>query len=202
MIVRSRHRAAHGGGLVESPCHPGPSPFILALLLIIVGYAATVRDATAYTLTGFRFDHSEITYSCGSPELQQAVREWAAVSGLIDGGCSAIPDITLTVVADALIPPPFAGYGGAGHIWLSERAQHHYGIMLHETGHALGLGHSAESLTAPYVHRNAAMFYLCCNPINEDDIAGISALYGPEPTPPPATRVFLAQIGTDQEDAR
>lgn len=162
--------------------------------MMVFGLAYFWAVANAYTTTGFKFDHEVITYSCGSPELQQAVQSWAEVSGLVDGGCAETPDITLTIVADILIPPPIQGYGGAGHIWLPERAQHHLGIMTHETGHALGLGHSAESLSAPYVQREATMFYLCCNPLNEDDIAGITSLYGPEPPAAILPRAVSAMV--------
>ena len=166
----------------------------LYLAMVVVGALYFYQTAQGYTHTGFKFNHLNITYSCGSPELQQAVQEWASVSALTDGGCSDTPDITLTIVPNVMIPPPVQGYGGAGHIWLPERAAHHYGILLHESGHAIGLGHSAESFTAPYIQRNAAMFAYCCNPMNEDDIAGIVALYGPEPPGAIIPRAYLPGV--------
>lgn len=198
-------------GRADYPRHlgsPPPTPngastvravlFLAAVLIATVAYSIAVnKTASGYTLTGYVLGHTEVTYSCGSPVLQAAVQEWASVSGLTDGGCSATPDITLTILPDALLPYPLAGYGGAGGVWLAERTQNHYGVMLHEVGHALGLGHSAESLTAEYRFRSAAMFFLCCNPIAPDDIAGIQALYGAEPTPTPLFRVSLPLVGTD-----
>lgn len=135
-------------------------------------------EANAYTLTGFRFDHLRITYSCGNDELAQAVQEWASVSALEDGGCSDTPDITLTIVPNSEIVAPIEGLGGSGSVIIPERNEHWYAILLHETGHALGMGHSSEIFGAPYVLREATMFAWCCNPMNEDDIAGIVALYG------------------------
>lgn len=154
-------------------------------------------SAGAYTLTGFRFDHLNITYSCGSPELQQAVQSWAAVSALTDGGCSANPDITLVIVPNGEWQfGNAAGVANGGHVWLKADYQHHLGVMTHEVGHALGIGHSAETFTAPYELRSAAMFSYCCNPLNADDIAGIVALYGPEPPAAIVPRAVSAMVAS------
>jgi len=51
--------------------------------------------------------------------------------------------------------------------------------MLRNARLAIGLGHSSEIFGTPYVLREATMFAWCCNPMNEDDIEGIRALYGP-----------------------
>jgi hypothetical protein len=58
-----------------------------------------------------------------------------------------------------------------------------YSVVLHEAGHALGLGHSDRpgAVMYPYYKLSAGL--------TDDDIAGIRALYGsnlaPTPTPPP-----------------
>lgn len=65
-----------------------------------------------------------------------------------------------------------------------------FSVVLHEAGHALGLGHTdrPDSVMYPYYRRLSAL--------SEDDIAGIRNLYGapdfsppaprPQPSPPPA----------------
>lgn len=177
---------------------------ILALLACWLSAAPAVHseeppnERAIYELWGYAFDHYDITYTCGNDTLRDAVRAWAAVSGLRDGGCSDTPDIKLVIVDPWDDLPSVLGkagyYGAAGIIWqsvifLRVDTQHHLGVMVHELGHGLGLMHSADP--------NAAMWPYCCNPISASDIAGIQALYGPEPTPAPLYRVSLAQVGTD-----
>lgn len=159
-------------------------PFLIALTVIL----------SAYTLTGSKWDHKAITYSCGNPALAQAVKDWAAVSALEDGGCSANPDIILQVVD----PWPYganiagvAGWASVGGkttgcvISVKPTGVAHMGVITHEVGHCLGLGHSSEAFNEPNAaYRNASMYYACCNTIGADDRAGIVALYGPEPPPP------------------
>jgi hypothetical protein len=55
-----------------------------------------------------------------------------------------------------------------------------YSVVLHETGHALGLGHSdnPNSVMYPYYRQQTSL--------NPDDIAGIQALYGKSSDLPPA----------------
>lgn len=56
-----------------------------------------------------------------------------------------------------------------------------FSVALHETGHALGLGHSDQpaAVMYPYYHVAAGL--------SDDDIAGIQALYGPPASTTPAT---------------
>lgn len=148
-------------------------------LLLLLALLAIPIPASAYETWGAKFDHTAITYSCGSPELQQAVQEWAAVSGLTDGGCAEQADIVLRVLS----PWPYsftylgmATYAGDSQtiltatVVLRSDTQRHYGVILHEVGHTLGLAHSSDP--------TSAMYYLCCNTMNADDIAGIQSLYG------------------------
>ena len=171
---------------------------VLALALYTRANSEEPETVERYALWGYSFDHYDITYTCGNDTLRDAVRAWAAVSALRDGGCSDAPDIKLVIVDPWDDLPSVLGkagyYGAAGIIWqsvifLRVDTQHHLGVMVHELGHGLGLMHSADP--------NAAMWPYCCNPISASDIAGIQALYGPEPTPAPLYRVSLAQVGTD-----
>lgn len=166
------------------------------LFSALVCFVCGPARADAYTLTGFKFDHLNISYTCGSPELQQAVQAWAEVSALTDGGCSATPDITLTIVPDKDWEyGNAAGVAGGGHEWIKADYEHHFGVILHETGHTLGMGHSSETFAETNITlRNAAMFYYCCNPINEDDAAGIQALYGPPERESLRPRVYVPMI--------
>ena len=132
------------------------------------------------------FTHTAITYTCGSPTLQQAVQSWAKVSALTDGGCSAQPDIQMVVLNPWPYPREVAGVAGGGILWVRVDTQAHLGVVTHEVGHVLGLGHSDDP--------KANMYWLCCNPISSDDIAGIVALYGPPEAE--VYRVFLPQLRT------
>lgn len=154
----------------------------------------------AYALTGPKWSHQAITYSCGNAVLAAAVRAWANESGLVDGGCSSTPDISLQILEPWPYTDGTAGYASwqgtntvLQHctITVPLRNQAHTGVILHEVGHCLGLNHSAD--------RNATMYPYCCAPIGPDDIAGIQALYGPgeavTPTPSaPPTRTPTATV--------
>lgn len=147
-----------------------------------------------------------VSYECGSPELAAAVRAWANVSGVEDGGCSADPVISLRIID----PWPYTDRGGQAvrvgqrcTIELRPEYEHDATVMIHESGHCLGLGHSMQAGTRvvgdPGPSGAVMHWNPCnktpgapgpnvgpCNSMNADDIAGIRSLYGPfEPTPTP-----------------
>lgn len=178
---------------------------ILSLSLALVFAAAalvvtvTTKPAAAFTLTGYRYDHTAITYPCDHPEIGDAVREWAKYTAITDGGCAPAPDIVVVNpvpwtlgfnVLGAAGPSKIKANGIIAECTYYERTDMPIalGVHVHEIGHCLGLGHSSERLSEPNAdYRYAAMFYLCCNPIDRDDVAGMAKLYGPadKPSPPP-----------------
>lgn len=171
---------------------------VVGALMIVLGLAYFWTVANAYQTTGMKYDHLAITYSCGSPELQQAVQAWADVSGLTDGGCSATPDIKATVVNPWPYSPNILGLAGytatnfPGHsiiectIQINPVAAHFLGVWVHEVGHCLWSGHSEVA--------DAAMNQWCCNPIGPDDLAGVVAVYGAEPPPAILPRAVSAMV--------
>jgi hypothetical protein len=154
---------------------------------------------SAYELLGFKYDHLEITYDCEIPEVGEAVREWASLSGLEDGGCSDTPDIEYEVRSPWPHPWPVIGvaeaYSSSGTVTrcVIAAADPFYGVILHEVGHCLGAGHSEDT--------TATMFGWCCNPISVDDRAMIVELYGPEfevtqqPAEPTRFKAVLPMVG-------
>lgn len=175
--------------------------WIVALALAVMILMAW-QAASSFTVFGPRFPDRPITYSCGSQTAALAFQQWANESGLRDGGCSANPDIEFAVVS----PWPYGSAAGVGGIRGVDRNGNissafayvrpgygeHLGVVTHEFGHALGIGHSE--------YHEAMMAPLCCNPLGPDDLAAIRFLYGPPeagptvvpptvtptaPTPPP-----------------
>jgi hypothetical protein len=67
-----------------------------------------------------------------------------------------------------------------------------YTVVLHELGHALGLGHSEDdtSVMAMYPDRGYAL-----RDLTPDDIAGIQAIYGPEQVVPEPGSLVLLSLG-------
>jgi hypothetical protein len=62
--------------------------------------------------------------------------------------------------------------------WHSGTTVDLFSVALHETGHALGLGHSSNPGAVMYP------YYRMQTGLTSDDIAGIQALYGPAVAPP------------------
>ncbi|KAM7399602.1 hypothetical protein PAMP_018866 [Pampus punctatissimus] len=79
--------------------------------------------------------------------------------------------------------PPGQGIGGDTHfdedeLWTKDSSDYNlYIVAAHELGHALGMSHSSEAGALMY----PIYAYSTGYPLSEDDIAGIQALYGPNP---------------------
>lgn len=166
--------------------------FLVALVLF--------RSADSYQVTGMKYDHLAITYSCGDDTLRDAVRMWADVSGLKDGGCSQNPDIVLFLPSTWPYDPNAIGWAAYsstdGHtikqctVAIRPDSVGYIGVYLHEVGHCLGSSHSevSESTMWPY----------CCHWLAPDDIAMIQSLYGPNEaearTQSPQFRAFVPML--------
>lgn len=112
--------------------------------------------------------------SVGSGTLQQGSPNF----GDIRIGGYAQPSGTL---AYTLSPPPANGDSGSGDVFINTAAA--IGgpggydletIVLHEVGHALGLGHSTDTTASMYAYYQGTK-----DDLVQDDINGIQALYGP-----------------------
>ncbi len=89
------------------------------------------------------------------------------------------------VLAHTFYPAPLNGEPIAGDMHFDADENWHAGtntdlfsVALHETGHALGLGHSSDPGAVMYP------YYRMQTGLTSDDIAGIQALYGPAVAPP------------------
>ncbi len=152
------------------------------------------------TLTG-KLDESLV-----KSEIERAFREWEKYANLtLTPGAEAQAARTIAIQfargahGDAY---PFDGPGGilahtfypsppnsepiAGDMHLDADENWHVGadtdlfsVVLHETGHALGLGHSDYPGAVMYP------YYRFASGLTDDDIAGIQSLYGAPATTPP-----------------
>ena len=91
------------------------------------------------------------------------------------------------VLAHTFYPAPINGEPIAGDMhfdasesWSVGTNTDLFSVALHETGHALGLGHSSNPGAVMYP------YYRMQTGLTSDDIAGIQALYGPAVAPPAA----------------
>lgn len=136
------------------------------------------EDPEAFVLTGSHWGHLAVSHTC-NPTVNQAIAEWVAVSGLLDGGCG--DDITVQYLPD--IPGAAIGLAGWSSYSDGETAyctitiENAYAtavvVALHEIGHCHGLNHSSDSTAVMYYALSTQRF------LTADDIAGIRALYGP-----------------------
>jgi hypothetical protein len=102
------------------------------------------------------------------------------------------------VIAHTFYPPPsnpepLAGdmHLNADESWSVGGTVDLFSVALHETGHALGLGHSDDPTAVMYP------YYRLQTGLTADDIAGIQALYGPPASsPPPANAGGTAGSGS------
>lgn len=89
-------------------------------------------------------------------------------------------------------------YGsGWTRIYLNTQAESIQGgdpsrLLLHELGHAVGLGHPDDAGQTVRAVMNSVIYY---NQLQADDLAGIRALYPADTTPPAALRGFLENPG-------
>ena len=153
---------------------------IAAYLALVVALTAFWLNAHAFQVTGMKYDHLSITYSCGDGTLRDAVKMWADVSGLQDGGCSQNPDIVLYLPSTWPYDPNAIGWAAYsstdGHtirqctLAIRPDSVGYIGVYLHEVGHCLGSSHSEVS--------ESAMWPYCCHWLAPDDIAMVQSLYG------------------------
>ena len=85
------------------------------------------------------------------------------------------------ILAYTLLPPPDNGGSDSGDIFFNSAQPWHIGtdydvetIAIHEIGHALGLGHSADYNAAMYTYYKGVQ-----QSPNTDDVNGIRAIWGP-----------------------
>ena len=130
--------------------------------------------------------YANLTLSPG--DRADAVRTIAIQFARRDHGDGHPFDGSGGVLAHTFYPAPLNGEPIAGDMHMDADEDWHVGgnidlfsVALHETGHALGLGHSDRpgAVMYPYYRFSAGL--------TDDDIAGIRALYGSRDGDPPTT---------------
>lgn len=173
----------------------GMKTFLSVTALVTATVAAVLpSSAFAYEYTGFYLVDPVVTYSCGSPALASAVAEWAAGSGLVDGGCDDMnPDIYLRnrpIAPNLAANSTMYAFHPSGPlayclIEVQTGFEERYALLRHEVGHCLGLAHSrSELMKADFDSFGDAR-------IGDDDLLGIMSIYGP----PEQHRLSLTMVG-------
>lgn len=126
-----------------------------------------------------------ISFSVGAginkTEVALALQTWANRANLNFVLATGVGDIA---VKEKDIPGSILGYAAApgplsgGDIVIDSLFHDQFGVLLHEAGHALGLGHSKDSLAVMYQYYNGF------HHLSADDVAGIRHLYGKRPPDP------------------
>ena len=133
--------------------------------------------------------YANISFSAG--QVQGAVRSIDILFASYAHGDAYPFDGPGGVLAHTFYPAPINGEPIAGDMhfdasesWSVGTNTDLFSVALHETGHALGLGHSSNPGAVMYP------YYRLQTGLTSDDIAGIQALYGPavaSPASPPTT---------------
>ena len=96
-------------------------------------------------------------------------------------GFNENPAFGAGTLAFSLLPPPNNGGSDSGDIFFNTAIPWHMNsdydletVAIHEIGHALGLGHSADVNASMYAYYNGVQ-----QGLNTDDVAGIQAIWGP-----------------------
>lgn len=146
----------------------------------------------AYTVIHPPLGHT-VTYDANAG-VGKAIRLWGEAGDVKDGGIVPTSQADIHVFIDPTIKAPVLAYAGCGSeqcvLGLRPDVWDHMGVLTHEVGHDLGLGHSAS--------REAMMYpYCCATKLDADDIAGIVSLYGPAKKEPPVYRLRGVFVSRD-----
>jgi hypothetical protein len=208
--------------LLRKPLYvcPGPITEAGAMGEYVLEDAGWSADATGHITLGYFFDTvtAQLPQSTVESEVERAFSEWSryanvdftaaseenavrSIDILFASGAhgDAYPFTSTSVLAHTFYPVPSNPETIAGDMhfnndesWTVGGAIDLYSVALHETGHALGLGHSdlPTAVMYPYYQQETGL--------TSDDIAAVQALYGarsgsspaapsqPAPTPTPA----------------